>query len=139
MTALDLVANIDVNEEETTLSSQVLRGHASTSGDDFQLNVTTLFRHTVRTHGEQEIVYRSADGGWDRYTFDDCMKRVEAQAAFLQEIGVAPGDVAHPGADGVLPAARHLREPGRVPRADHGPARGGGSRCRRRRVRRFGG
>jgi fatty-acyl-CoA synthase len=61
MTALDLVANIDVNEEETTLSSQVLRGHASTSGDDFQLNV--------------------------------CMKRVEAQAAFLQEIGVAPGDV----------------------------------------------
>ncbi|MEH6624424.1 long-chain-fatty-acid--CoA ligase [Dietzia maris] len=93
MTVLDLVANIDVNEEETTVSSQVLRGHASTSGDDFQLNVTTLFRHTVRTHGEQEIVYRSADGGWDRYTFDDCMKRVEAQAAFLQEIGVAPGDV----------------------------------------------
>lgn len=95
MTARVLAAGIDIDikNEETTVSAQVLRGHPSTSGDDFQLNVTTLFRHTVRTHGEQEIVYRTADGGWDRYTFNDCMERVEAQATLLQEIGVTPGDV----------------------------------------------
>lgn len=75
------------------MDKMLLSGHPSTSGDDFQLNVTTLFRHTVRTYGEQEIVYRTADGGWDRYNFRECGKRVEAHATLLREIGVVPGDV----------------------------------------------
>lgn len=87
-------------------------GHPSTSGDDVPLTVTTLFRHVVRTHADQEIVYRTADGGWDRYTFAEYGDRVSAIASALVGIGVAPGDVV-----GVLDwnSKRHFELYGAVP------------------------
>lgn len=60
---------------------QVVQGCPSTMGDDCQLNTTTLIRHAARTHPDQEIVYRTVGGGWDRYTYADCYARVWAGAA----------------------------------------------------------
>lgn len=50
------------------MTQTIVRGCPSTMGDDYQLNTTTLIRHAARTYGEQEIVYRTPDGGWSRYT-----------------------------------------------------------------------
>ncbi|QUD85895.1 long-chain-fatty-acid--CoA ligase [Gordonia polyisoprenivorans] len=65
----------------------------STHGDHYQLNTTTLIRHAARTYPEQEIVYRTADGGWDRYTYADCYRRVRQLANLLRGLGVGPADV----------------------------------------------
>ncbi len=59
-----------------TATTHIVRGCPSTTGNDRQLNTTTLIRHAARTHGDQEIVYRTPDGGWDRYTYADCYARV---------------------------------------------------------------
>lgn len=46
----------------STAPRRRVTGYPSTSGDDVQLNTTTLIRHAARTHGDQEIVYRTPDG-----------------------------------------------------------------------------
>lgn len=69
-----------------------IKGCPSTMGDDFQLNTTTLIRHAARTHGKQEIVFRTPDGGWDRYSYADCYARICRTANALRGLGVAPGD-----------------------------------------------
>jgi fatty-acyl-CoA synthase len=61
-------------------------------GDDVQLNTTTLIRHAVRTHGDQEIVYREPDGGWGRTTYADCYLRICQAANALRDLGVKPAD-----------------------------------------------
>ena len=71
----------------------LVEGHPSTSGDEFPLNVNTLFRHAVRTHPEQHIVYRTVDGGWDRYTLSECSVRASTAATVLARLGVEAGDV----------------------------------------------
>ncbi len=73
-------------------SNQIIQGCPSTMGDDYQLNTTTLIRHAARTHPEQEIVYRTAGGGWDRYTYGDCYARICRSANALRKLGVGPGD-----------------------------------------------
>ena len=75
-----------------TATTHIVRGCPSTSGNDRQLNTTTLIRHAARTHGDQEIVYRTPDGGWDRYTYADCYARVCRSANALRSLGVEPGD-----------------------------------------------
>ncbi|APW40981.1 AMP-dependent synthetase [Rhodoferax koreense] len=70
----------------------IVRGCPSTMGHDYQLNTTTLIRHAARTHPEQEIVARRADGGWDRYTYRDCYQRVCRAANALRGLGIGPGD-----------------------------------------------
>ena len=42
-----------------TATTHIVRGCPSTTGNDRQLNTTTLIRHAARTHGDQEIVYRT--------------------------------------------------------------------------------
>lgn len=74
-------------------STTIVTGHPSTQGDSSQLNTTTLIRHAARTYPEQEIVSRTIDGGWDRYTYGDCYARVQRQANVLVGLGVTPGDV----------------------------------------------
>ena len=74
------------------LSEPIVQGCPSTMGDDYQLNTTTMIRHTARTHPEQEIVYRTAGGGWDRYTYGDCYARICRTANALRKLGVGPGD-----------------------------------------------
>lgn len=76
----------------TVQSTKPVRGCPSTTGNERQLNTTTLIRHAARTHGDQEIVYRTPDGGWDRYTYADCYARVCRSANALRALGVAPGD-----------------------------------------------
>ena len=75
-----------------TATTQLVRGCPSTTGNERQLNTTTLIRHAARTHGDQEIVYRTPDGGWDRYTYAECYARVCRSANALRALGVEPGD-----------------------------------------------
>ena len=74
------------------MTRKVVRGYPSTMGDDVQLNTTTLIRHAARTHGDQQIVFRTPDGGWDRYTYGECYQRVCRAANALRGLGVEPGD-----------------------------------------------
>ena len=74
------------------MTRKVVRGYPSTMGDDVQLNTTTLIRHAARTHGDQQIVFRTSDGGWDRYTYGECYRRVCRAANALRGLGVEPGD-----------------------------------------------
>lgn len=71
----------------------IVKGLPSTHGDDFQLNTTTIIRHAARTFPEQEIVYRTDDGGWGRYNYGEAFKRVAKQAHMFIKLGVKPGDV----------------------------------------------
>jgi len=75
-----------------TLPAQPLKGCPSTMGDTYPLNTTTLIRHAARTHGEQEIVYRTPDGGWARHTYADCYARIQRAANGLRALGVGPAD-----------------------------------------------
>ncbi|MFQ4150415.1 long-chain-fatty-acid--CoA ligase [Arthrobacter sp. LAPM80] len=72
-------------------SRPIVSGYPSTMGDDVQLNTTTLIRHAARTHGDQEIVYRTVDGGWDRYSYAAAYERVQRGANALRSLGVCPG------------------------------------------------
>ena len=75
------------------MASAIVRGQPSTHGDHYQLNTTTLIRHAARTYPEQQIVYRSPDGGWDRYTYADAYARIQKAANVLRGLGAGPGDV----------------------------------------------
>ena len=70
-----------------------IKGRPSTHGDHYQLNTSTLIRHAARTYPEQEIVFRTQDGGWDRYTYADCYTRIKQAANVLRGLGVGPADV----------------------------------------------
>ena len=81
-----------MNEQNGTLTHALVTGCPSTMGDDVPLNTTTLIRHAARTYADQEILYRNAAGGWDRYTYRDCYERVGRAAGGLRSLGVGPGD-----------------------------------------------
>jgi acyl-CoA synthetase (AMP-forming)/AMP-acid ligase II len=74
------------------MNRKIVTGYPSTMGDDVQLNMTTLIRHAARTYGDQQIVFRTQDGGWDRYTYGECYQRVCRAANVLRGLGVEPGD-----------------------------------------------
>ncbi len=71
---------------------EIVTGYPSTLGGDVQLNTTTFIRHAARTQGEQEIVYRTADGGWDRYDYAGAYDRVQRGANTLRGLVVQAGD-----------------------------------------------
>ncbi|ANI91143.1 Hypothetical protein BJL86_0333 [Dietzia timorensis] len=71
-------------------SHPIVTGLPSTHGDSYQLNTTTLLRHSARTYPEQEIVFRTIDGGWDRYTYADMFERVGKSAHALTGLGAGP-------------------------------------------------
>lgn len=71
---------------------EIVKGCPSTMGDHYQLNTTTLIRHAARTHADQEIVYRTPTGGWDRYTYGDCYARTCRAANAFRALGIGPGD-----------------------------------------------
>lgn len=75
-----------------TAAPEIVRGCPSTMGDDYQLNTTTLIRHAARTHGDQEIVYRTPGGGWGRTTYAETYRRVCRAANALRKLGVGPAD-----------------------------------------------
>lgn len=71
----------------------IVKGHPSTNDDSYQLNTTTLIRHSARNYPEREIVYRTDDGKWGRYTYSDAYARIKRIANALTDLGVKPGDV----------------------------------------------
>ncbi|MEN0140632.1 MAG: long-chain-fatty-acid--CoA ligase [Rhodococcus sp. (in: high G+C Gram-positive bacteria)] len=75
------------------MTHDVVQGRPSTHGDDYQLNTTTLIRHSARTYPEQQIVYRAPDGGWDCYTYGEAYARIQRAANVLTGLGVGAGDV----------------------------------------------
>ncbi|MFD7007892.1 long-chain-fatty-acid--CoA ligase [Rhodococcus jostii] len=75
------------------MTSAIIHGLPSTHGDHYQLNTTTLIRHSARTYPEQQIVFRTADGGWDRYTYADAYRRVQRAANVLTGLGIGPADM----------------------------------------------
>ena len=75
------------------MREQLVQGLPSTHGDEYPLNTTTLIRHAARTSPEQEIVFRTDDGGWDRYTYGEAYDRIVRSANALRGLGVQPGDV----------------------------------------------
>ena len=71
----------------------IVKGHPSTNDGSYQLNTTTLIRHSARNYPEREIVYRTDDGKWGRYTYSDAYARIKRIANALTDLGVKPGDV----------------------------------------------
>jgi fatty-acyl-CoA synthase len=75
------------------MTNAIIQGLPSTHGDHYQLNTTTLIRHSARTYPEQQIVFRTADGGWDRYTYADAYRRIQQAANVLTRLGIGPADM----------------------------------------------
>lgn len=71
---------------------EIVKGVPSTHGDHYQLNTTNLIRHAARTYPEQEVVYRTTEGDWQRYTYADLYVRVKRAANALRGIGIGPAD-----------------------------------------------
>ncbi|MEO6957609.1 MAG: AMP-binding protein, partial [Antricoccus sp.] len=71
----------------------IVKGLPSTHNDSYQLNTTTMIRHAARTYPEQEIIFRTSGGGWDRYTYADSYTRMRKAANALRALGISPGDV----------------------------------------------
>ena len=74
------------------MSRDIVKGLPSTHGDHYQLNTINLMRHAVRTYPEQEIVYRTTAGNWERYTYADAYVRIKRAANALRTLGVGPAD-----------------------------------------------
>ncbi|MDI9916562.1 long-chain-fatty-acid--CoA ligase [Rhodococcus sp. IEGM 1379] len=74
------------------MATNIVQGVPSTHGDHYQLNTTNLIRHAARTYPEQEIVYRTTAGDWERYTYADCYLRVKRAANALKGLGIGPAD-----------------------------------------------
>lgn len=74
------------------MAMNLVKGCPSTMGDTYPLNTTTIIRHAARTHGEQEIVYRTPDGGWGRTDYAHTFQRIGQSAGALRRLGVNPGD-----------------------------------------------
>ena len=71
----------------------MLTGMPATTGENHQLNMTTLFRHAARNFPDQEVVHRGHDGAWRRSDYRSEWKRLARMAHALTELGVGPGDV----------------------------------------------
>ncbi|RUQ22684.1 MULTISPECIES: long-chain-fatty-acid--CoA ligase [Kocuria] len=71
----------------------MLTGHPSTTGDTYQLNVTTMLRHAARTYPETEVVYRDSEGRICRSNYATEWTRVNQMARALESLGVEAGDV----------------------------------------------
>jgi fatty-acyl-CoA synthase len=70
---------------------KIIKGFASTSNDDYPLNVTTILKHAVRNFAGQHIVYRMGNGIF-RYTYKEAYERIKRLANFLEALGIKPGD-----------------------------------------------
>jgi len=75
------------------VNTPIVKGLPSTHADSYQLNTTTMIRHAAQTYPEQEIVFRTADGGWDRYTYRESYTRIRKAANALKGLGIGAGDV----------------------------------------------
>lgn len=70
----------------------MLHGRSATTGDDYPLNMISLFRYAAQTFPENTITHRDLDGAWHRSTYSEEFARIGRMAHALTEIGIAPGD-----------------------------------------------
>ena len=59
---------------------------------DMPLLIPSLIQHAARCHGDVEIVSQTVEGPIHRYTYADCLARVQRLANALEALGVARGD-----------------------------------------------
>lgn len=71
----------------------MLTGHASTTGDTYPLNVTTMLRHAARTFPDTPVVYRDESGRRRRSDYGTEWARVNRMAHALEALGIGAGDV----------------------------------------------
>lgn len=69
----------------------MLKGRASTQGDNFPLNLTTFLTRSVTVFPEREIVHRTIDGEWKRSNYAELGRRVKKLANVLGDLGIGPG------------------------------------------------
>ena len=69
----------------------MLKGRASTQGDNFPLNLTTFLTRSVAVFPEREIVHRTIDGEWKRSNYAELGRRVKKLANVLGDLGIGPG------------------------------------------------
>jgi acyl-CoA synthetase (AMP-forming)/AMP-acid ligase II len=74
------------------MTDQLIKGFASTSGDDYQLNTISFIRGAATTYPEVEIASRRLDGTMFRYTYRDAYQRIQQLANALVALGIKPGD-----------------------------------------------
>ncbi len=74
------------------MTDQLIKGFASTSGDDYQLNTVSFIRGAAITYPEVEIASRRLDGTMFRYTYRDAYRRIQQLANALTTLGIKPGD-----------------------------------------------
>lgn len=70
----------------------MLHGRSATTGDDYPLNMISLFRYAAQTFPENTITHRDLNGAWHRSTYSEEFARIGRMAHALTEIGVGPGD-----------------------------------------------
>lgn len=70
---------------------EMLKGIPSTQGDNFPLDVTIFLERAIRLFPKQEIVYRTAEGRWDRTNYGEYGKRVKRLANALGSLGIGAG------------------------------------------------
>lgn len=63
---------------------KMIKGAPATSVDDYQLNTTTMIRHSVRNFPDQEILYRK-NGEIERYILSRCFYTYEKDCQFSQK------------------------------------------------------
>ena len=74
------------------MNYSVIEGFPATSGDDYQLNVSTIIKYANKTFPEVEIVSRKTDGTLYRYNYGRAYERIQKLANALVKLGVNPGD-----------------------------------------------
>jgi fatty-acyl-CoA synthase len=74
------------------MTDQMVKGFASTSGDDYQLNTISFIRGAATTFPEVEIASRRLDGTMFRYTYREAYQRIQQLANALVTLGIKAGD-----------------------------------------------
>ena len=59
---------------------------------DRALSLPSILEYAARYHGGREVVSRSVEGGFHRYTYADALGRAKQMAKALLDLGVKPGD-----------------------------------------------
>ena len=72
-------------------TTDTVLGTPSTMGDDEQLTTTRLLRDAARSFGDQEILYRTDDGTWQRTDYAATWDRVLRMGSALEGL-VPPSD-----------------------------------------------
>ena len=80
------------SKKEAKMTYSIIDGLPSTSGDNYQLNTSTIIKYAARTFPEVEVISRQIDGKLFRYNYREAHERIKKLANALIRLGVKPGD-----------------------------------------------